>query len=209
MAASQSEIFAWLSPLNPTACGAYDAMISTTIENPQKYRHLHKFLRINSDRTKRAGSVFSEDEKTADQSDEFLKTFQWTGAFQFSLNTLPSNPSKGWYLGTNRGRASGEEVDIMLAPPSAEWKNLGIAGKHARLFIHPESCRMVLEARHMVTIGRNGATIFSRSSTHVLEQGEMINIGDCVYVFEYAPFFTTSMFEVKLREFMQTYHEPK
>lgn len=203
---SQAGIFALLRPLNSHAREAYNATINVLAKDSIKFKHIRQFVSADSCRARRADSVFTED---GDLDDDDSRMLQWTGAFKFKLDILPYNPTQGWYIGTNRGRALEDRVDILLAPPSGKWTKFRIAGKHARLFIHKDSCRMVLEARHTVTIGRNGASVLNRSMNHVLEQGEMINIGSCVYAFEYASFFTTSGFEAELHQFMQKHHKPQ
>jgi hypothetical protein len=85
----------------------------------------------------------------------------------------------------------------------------GVAGKRARLFFHKESCRVVLEARHTVTIGRNGATIFTQSASRVVEDEELIMIGNCAYTYEYTPFFASSSFERDISRYMKEYCEPE
>lgn len=207
---AQHNVFASLRPLNPPGWEAYDAAINTIIKHPEKLKHMRKFLSADKSRMTRADSIFSEDEDdTAEQPFDPLEKPSWTGSFKFCLETLPHNPTDGWYLGTNRGRAPGDEVDILLAPPTDEWRKVKIAGKHARLFIHPESCRIVLEAHHIVVIGRNGAKILAPSHTQVLEQGELISIGSALYIFKYADFFATLPFEAELRQYMQKYHNPQ
>jgi len=197
-------IFAWLRPFNRIAREAFDATVNTTIKHPLEFEHARKFLHITPTRERRLGSVFTEDEDSAADPEPVS---QWIGAFKYSLKNLPRNPGRGWYLGTGRGPSRLGEVDILLAPPTDSWAKLGIASKHARLFFHLESCRVVLEARHTVTIGRDGSEVFRQSNSRVLEQGGLISIGDCVYTFEFTDHFATSEFNGCLSRFMKKYSD--
>lgn len=193
---NQRDVFAWLHPHSKTACAAYDAAVNTCIKNPDKHKHARQFMSAN-DRARRAESVFTEDGKTA----EFTHP-QWSGAFKLSLKVLPNDPAAGWYLGTNRGRPPGE-VDLLLAPPTNAWTAAKVAGKHARLFFHKDTWRLMLEARHTVTMGKGGASVVRGSAPRVLEDGELIEISDCSYIFEYSDLYPTQGFEQDLAKFIK------
>ena len=186
----EDEVFAWLRPHGKAACAAFDSSVNSTIKNNLRHRYEHerKFLHRIS-RERRASSFFTEDGEEVDR----CGSYQWSGAFKLSLKTPPRDAAEGWFLGTNYGRDT-QEVDILLAPPK-ESKATGIAGKHARLFFHDESCRMVLEARHAVTLAKNGAEVITQSQHRVIEDGELIQIGTCSYIFEYTSFHRTKAFE--------------
>lgn len=109
---NEDGIFAWLRPLNQTACEAYDATVNTTIKHPVKFKHIRQFLHADT-RLKRAGSTYTEDGDVANEPGPFIENLQWTGAFKFSLMTLPYSPGRGWYVGTNRGQSPDGEIDIL------------------------------------------------------------------------------------------------
>lgn len=208
MSSDAGDVFAWLRPLNESAREAFNATVNGVIRHPTKFCHMRQFLHCDS-RNKRAPSLFSEDGEHVGDSDCVESAYQWNGAFKLSLRTLPRDPSKGWVLGTNRGRPSEEGIDLLLAPPTKVWATLRIAGRHARLFIHEESCRIVVDAQHTVTLGRNGATISNRSAPYSLEDGELIVIGDCAYTFQYSPTFNTPSFEQDLVRYMRDHCNPQ
>lgn len=128
------DVFAWLRPLSETARMAFSASVNRILKNEDDYAHARRFLHI-SGRGERTRSPFTEDDGEAQPG-----PLEWLGAFKLSLKLLPLDPAQGWYMGTNRGRQS-EEIDILLAPPSKIWANKRIASKHARLYIHQQSCR--------------------------------------------------------------------
>ncbi len=193
-------VFAWLRPHGDTACEAFDASVNTTIKDKQEYGHERQFLHRSS-RQCLSRSTYTEDGEEVEAS----LFHRWSGAFKFSLKVSPRSPSKGWYLGTNYGRDS-QEIDILLAPPQKRWKPTRIASIHARLFFHEQSLRMMIEARHAVTVTKIGTAVITRSGVHVLEHGELIQIGNCSYIFEYTSLHSTKAFEQDLFRWMKEHY---
>lgn len=204
-----SHVFAWLKPTSPTACGAFDDTVNAVIKHPNAYTHMRQFLCTDPSRSTRATSVFTDDDDAPGNNSELdRKKPQWIGAFKFSLRTPPYVSGNGWSIGTGHGLPAGEEVDIMLAPPSKRWST-NIAGKHARLYFHKESGRMTLEARHTVKLsGMGGADVITKPASRVLEHGAFISIGDCLYTFEYTDFIKSDEFLGELAGFMKVHHGP-
>ena len=205
-----NEAFALLRPVSPTAKDAFDASVNKIIlkyaEDPA-FDHYRKFLHAERD-TPRACSIFTEDEETETEERPInLVSPQWNGAFKLSLRTPLRDARSGWYLGTSHGHSShlNDGIDILLAPPNTKWIGRGISGSHARLFLHQESYRMILQARHTVTVGNGGQTIRS-SQCHVLGDKDLIVMGDFVYSFEYMSHFQSADFEVEVSQYVkQTY----
>lgn len=191
-----NDVFAWLRPHSDTAREAFDASVNSAYDNPDESEHIRQFMYITG-QGKRARSPFSDDSTEPDND-----LLQWSGAFKLSLNVRPHDPKKGWYLGTSYKRQP-LEVDLLLAPPTKTWNEKGIASKHARLFFNEQSYRMMLEARHTVTVTKSGVTVITQSQSRVIEDGELIQIGPCSYVFEYTELHSTSVFELNLIQFMK------
>ena len=191
-----SNVFAWLRPHSLTACAAFDGVVNTVILKPAKYEHVRQFLHTDG-RVDRASSVFSEEDGIAQDSPP-----QWIGAYKFSLNSPPQDPSNGWMLGTNRGRED-NRIDMLLAPSGKAWTRTGISSWHARLFLHPESYRMTIEARHTVTTTKHGAHVLNNLRNGVLEHGELLEIGSCSYIFEYTDLYRAAVFEQDLCRYMK------
>lgn len=196
-------IFAWLRPLSPAACDAFEQTVNAVIEHPEKYSNAQRFLDTDS-RFTRAASVPLE-ESTADKPNQEREAKQWIGAFKFSLETPPQTPEEGWCLGTGDGQESIESVDILLAPPKRRSEANGISGRHAFLAFHPESLQLVLRARHTLTLcGPNGADTFTGPTSRMLGHGATLLFGDCAYVFECSRLFSTPAFVQRLSKFMKT-----
>ena len=193
---SPSDIFAFIRPHSPAACAAFDAIVNGAIKHPEKYIFSRQFLHIEDHRRKRAPGVYTED------GDTEISPSQWPGAFKLCLNTTPRKPTKGWYLGS-----SCDAADIVLAPSTRRWlAATRIAGKHARLFFHPDSYRLVLEARHTITTTKTGVEVFRGSKCRVIEHGELFAINDCTYTFELTDLFGSPDFAEELSVFMKQYY---
>ena len=67
----------------------------------------------------------------------------------------------------------------------------------------------MLEARHTVTITKDGVTVITQSKSHVIEHGELIEIGHCSYRFEYTELHATSAFKKDLVIFMKEQKGPQ
>ncbi|KAI4284778.1 MAG: hypothetical protein L6R38_001178 [Xanthoria sp. 2 TBL-2021] len=128
------------------------------------------------------------------------------GAFGLSLENLPRNPAQGWCLGTSCAPTSSAEVDLLLAPPLYRRTETQIAGHHATFNLHTQSCRIVVQARHTVLVGRNGPKAFRSPEFVLLQPGEIVFIGNCAYTFEYTEYFETVTFKQHVTRFMRQHH---
>ena len=187
-------VFAWLRPFNDEACNAFHATVDTVLHNIIEFAHFRQFLYLEGKNVMRAGSVFTEDENAAEEPGDTSKNERWSGAFRFHLDST-GNDSLSWRLGSE---CSPEKIDILLAPGNS-WKRLKVAYSHARLYVHRGSYRMMLEARHTVTIGRNCLKPVTNRNSHVVEHGEIVIIGACTFTFEYTDFARTPTFEMSLQ----------
>ena len=145
---TNANAFATLRPVNRTARIAFDAVVTATNKYP-KYEQRRQFLSVERRRSLPT-SVFTEDEEEEDISSPVL----WQGAYTFSLGKLPRDPTR-WEAG------NGDSADLLLAPLYAKRKVLDLASRHVAFILHAESCRLVLIARHKVTVARAGARVIN------------------------------------------------
>ena len=61
---------------------------------------------------------------------------------------------------------------------------------------------MVLQARHTVTVGKSGK-IIRNSQPQVINDEDLILIGNCTYAFEYTSHFRSVEFEAELTQYVQ------
>lgn len=199
------EIFAWLRPLNDTARQAFNETVNTVIKQSPEFEHVRPFLHCDV-RQSRAPSVFTEDNDS--YQDELPRpVYQWAGAFGLCLSHLPADPGQGWRIGSHRAQSTSKRIDLMLAPPTDYWLNKRIAGHHATLSLHTESCRVILNAKHSVTTGRGGAKTFREPESYVLEHSEIVLVGDCAYTFQYTDYLFSSAFDKDVTRYMREHHE--
>ncbi|KAL8731002.1 MAG: hypothetical protein Q9166_003653 [cf. Caloplaca sp. 2 TL-2023] len=200
----QEKVFAWFRPLNDTANGAFDATVNTIIKRSPRFDYFRRFVHCDA-RRHRSQSVFTEDEDSSHESPPD-PPYHWTGAFGLCLMNLPRNPAQGWCLGTNCARTSSNEVDLLLAPPQHYRTETQIAGHHATFNLHTQSCRIVVQARHTILVGRNSPKAFRSPESVLLEPGEIVFIGNCAYTFEYTEYYETKAFKQEVTQFMRQYH---
>lgn len=174
-------VFGWLRPLNECAHRAFNIMVDRIIKSRGTSSHTRQFIHCSG----KSPSIFRSDgsfEGGRSKGTDDLQRDQWTGAFKFSLDVLPKTPAEGWYIGSGLDKPG---VDVLLAPPSRSWQVKGISGCHARIYIHKQSCRVVVEARHRMFVDTAGkAEIISQGTSRALETGQMIQIGQLSYTYE-------------------------
>ncbi|KAI9674949.1 MAG: hypothetical protein M1817_001355 [Caeruleum heppii] len=156
------DVFALLRPTNSNARTAFDAALNTVIKRGVEYRHLRQFF-LAKRRPNSPASTFSEIDTGFDLESS---PPMWIGSYKLSLETLPRDPSVGWLMGTGRYAGGDGETDLLLMPPTDKWTNEGIAGKHAIVSFHPESSRILIQARHSMTLGLGAQTVTGSQSRH-------------------------------------------
>lgn len=209
----QNRPFARLVPINRGARLAFDSVIDAIKQDRDAHSHVHRNIFIEPLRNE-SGSASSEftDSETAEGGDQRDRpSYRYAGYFCFRLSNPPRVPRIGWVLGDGRGQSVGQ-VDFLLSTPRL-FKD--IAGKHFMIYIHPRTCRLILLARHRVTMlapGGGSMTIALSKSTidsqRELAREEEIRLGDCVYIFEYLDFAESEEHKRQLATFMRQLNGP-
>ena len=204
-----NDVFAWLKPLNEFACHAFHLVVESMIKNPSTYIHEREFIHIQGKEMPRSGSVSGSDQQS-DQEEvdqEEADQAQIVGAFKFSTAVLPKDPALGWFVGTGFKKP---EVDVVIGPSDPDCSNNKILGKHARIYIHKDSCQTTVEALHSMEVtGTTGVKhIGPKSSTcaKVLEHRHLVQFGRCTYVFEQGAAIVNGKFHESLEHFMHYQH---
>ena len=197
-------VFAWLTPVNDCARHAFHILVDSMITYPGSRMSDRKFIHLEGQEPMDVSSISNSD----DEAEQGATTqLQWFGAFKFSTAVLPRDPAKGWFIGTGRGTL---EVDVVIGPPDLGWKDYKVRGKHARLYIHKESCQPTVEAFHIMEVsGATGLKFISpwtASSSKVLEHGHKVEFGRCAYIFWHGEAFMNGMFKASLPKFMKAHH---
>ena len=199
-----NDVFAWLRPLNELACQAFHLVVESIIKNPNTHLHERKFIQVRGKAMLRSvsfsGSDDQGDQEEADRS-------QIVGAFKFSTAVLPRDPALGWFIGTGFKKP---EIDVVIGPSDPEWNKNKILGKHARVYVHKESCQTTVEALHSMEVtGITGLKHIgqkSSASVKVLEHRHLVQFGRCTYVFEQGAAIVNGNFHKSLKQFMRLQH---
>ena len=189
-----AEVFAILRPTNLSARKAYDGSVKLAIDDADKFAYVNRTVLADPGYDAAGGNL---------QEDEGIT--EW-GYFKLSLSVPPHNPEEGWYLGTSRGISEHGEIDVLLGPPTAASESMGLGPKHARIFMHRDTCKIVIEAKDAVKLGQDDTTIIQDSARRVLENGEMIQFGSCLYSFEITKYPREPAFENYVSAFMKKIH---
>ena len=194
-----NETFALVRPLNDLALDDFHDAVEYS-GGPQGSTHHAQFIHLNSSSmVERESNLFSEDEGDCVESPKL----RWDGSYKLSLMSERREDEKGWQLGTERGHTGDKGVDILLAPPKARQK---IAGRHCLIYLHSESYRIMLRAKHTIFISGNGLTALHENEEYVLEHGAVIQLGNNSYMLEITSFYKSATFEQALRGYMEKTH---
>ena len=204
-----SSPFAHLVPINRAARLAFETTVDAIKQDPSGHAHFRRNILIEPAHQESisVASDFTDSEASETEGQSDAPSYRFKGHFCFRLDNPPRVPRIGWILGDGRSSAA-KQIDFLLSAPR-QVKD--ISGKHVIISFHPRSCRLVLQARHKTTMqapDRGGTTVELSKSDMSVELGarENIQIGDCIYLFEYLPYAKSETHEQQLSQFMkQTY----
>lgn len=201
-------VFAWLTPFNKLARRSFDLVVEGMITNPNTHLHEREFIHVSGKSIPRPASVSGSDDEADQEDQEETDQSQYVGAFKFSTTILPKEPTMGWFIGTGYRKP---EVDVVIGPFDSKSKHNNVLGKHARLYIHKESCQTTVEALHSMEVsGSTGLKHLGQkggSSTKVLEHGHLIQFGQCTYLFEHGKAIRNGNFHNGLDRFMHLHYD--
>ena len=149
-----------------------------------------------------AASVFTDSDTVEADITSEIPNYRYQGAYCFKLSNPPRNSKQGWALGDGRSSA-GKQVDILLSGPK---KVPDIAGIHAIIFPHEQSCRLVLRARHKTFVHDVALSQSGESSQRELAWEDEIRIGKCIYKFVHNPFIKSAEYQEQLHVYMKKTH---
>ena len=213
-----SKVFAWLIPVSVQAV---DGFCNTVIdcEKDPKFSRYGSFLFYEAipvhrnEHTSQEESLFVGDEHEDQEPHDYLFDEPlWTGGkFGFSLKAPPRHPHLCWAIGTP-GKSG--DVDFLVCPQRFQPYTGGIVGRYARMFLNPESGRVVLQAWRTITHFKPDPllpipTTLQKSETRILEDRDIIKLGGFTYRFLYTEYSRTSEFDAEFQAYMKTIHGPQ
>ena len=201
-----SQTIACLTPFNHSARVAFDHAVDAIKSNPDLFADARRNMNIEAVRheSASAASVFTDSDTAEAGIVHDIPTYRYQGGYHFKLSNPPRSSKQGWALGDGRGMA-GRQVDILLNGPR---KATDIAGIHAIIFPHEQSCRLVLRARHKTLVDNVTLSQSSKSSQRELAWVDEIRIGRAVYTFQYRDFVEGKEYQEQLDVYMKKTHGP-
>lgn len=201
-----SQVLAYLTPFNHEARLAFDHAVDAIEGDPELFSYARRNMDINVIRQESvsAASVFTDSDTAEADIAPDIPLYRYKGRYHFRLSNPPRNYKRGWALGDGRSLGA-SQVDILLSGPK---KVSNIAGIHAVIFPHEQSCCLVLRARHKTTVHNVVLSQSGESSQRRLAWVDEIRVGSCVYTFVHKAFTQTEEYQEQLEMYMKKTHGP-
>ena len=169
-------IFAHLVPGNYAAKAAFSLVIDRLVGEedwiPYARRYLYYEPRLDGTQSP---SVSSEAEVSDAVEEE--RTIRWHGWYILDFGQLPSNPHRGWRLGSGRLRTGQEDVEFLLTTrPRIDRVN----AQHCRLNFNFDSFVLLItaELKRQVSVLGNGTQVLRGTSMAVPSRSTSIELGN-------------------------------
>ncbi|GME35964.1 hypothetical protein GTA08_BOTSDO09243 [Neofusicoccum parvum] len=170
--------FARLVPSSPLARLAFSRLVQKLHDDPQAAPHSRRFIHYEASIGPGSDTESSDVSSTGGGGGSARGDIRWVGYWRLNLDIPPAHQPLRWVVGSSRkGKtARDDDVDILLTPePGAH----GIAGRHFRLTLNPETAVLLVAAdTHSVTIN---ATIKLKSTQQALVSDSGITVRDLAY----------------------------
>lgn len=201
--------FASLVPRSPLAKRAFSEAVDFIWNNRPKYAHAARSMRLLGKVSDEDGSGDEENNSGDALKRSVKKPRLWDGYYAFNfgmeppakasekaLDTTsdkplpqapyqaPHNERRGWRAGTGYRKSKQGVLDLLLAPPTQEWSDRRVAANHFLLSFSTTCEQLMVEAERLVTLGRDDV---KRGTPYILEDGDTMGVGDCLYLYEFAP----------------------
>ena len=174
-----SSVFAWLTATNENAIDGFEATMNEVLAEPQRLSHHARHLFIYDSMALEGGP---------EPSDVSRETAHRPGKFRLCLGGTPLHPTVGWVIGNDLGASFQGKVGILLTPPTKPESDFGIVGRHGRLHFHGGSEWIILQAWHVLTLVKSEMKVLKDQHISVLEDNDMIKIGECICKFNYTDY---------------------
>ncbi|KAL8904716.1 MAG: hypothetical protein Q9207_003080 [Kuettlingeria erythrocarpa] len=202
--------FACLVPRSPLAKKAFSEAVDFIFSNGMKYAHAARSMRVLGKAADDEEGSDGEEIESGDGLEPSMKKPRlWDGYYALNLGIesaenvsdrapdtasdkpptkapykAPHNDKRGWRAGTEHKKLKQGVLDLLLAPPTQYWSDRGVRADHFLLTFSTNCHQMMVEAERLVTLGRDDV---KRGTPYVLEDGDTVGVGDCSYLYEYAP----------------------
>ena len=173
----QPSIFARLLPGNPPAKLAFSLIVDRIIQDPNwiPYARRHLFYEPAREET---SSSYSETEESEVESQR--QSVRWHGWYILDFDQLPSNPHRGWRIGSGRLRTGQEDVEFLLTNRA---RHDGVNAQHCRLNFNFDSYVLLItaEINRQVLVLSNGTRVLRGTSMAIPSKSTSIELGNLRY----------------------------
>ncbi|MCJ1331579.1 hypothetical protein MMC10_008270 [Thelotrema lepadinum] len=170
----QPSIFAHLVPGNPAAKLAFSLVVDRTIQDPNWIPYARRFICYEPVREETSSSYSETDGSETDSNRVHVR---WQGWYVLDFDQLPSNPHRGWRLGSGRLRTGQEDVEFLL---TSRPRRDGVNAQHCRLNFNFDSYVLLItaEINRQVLVLANGTTVLRGTSMATPSKSTSIELGN-------------------------------
>ena len=167
-------IFAHLVPGNPAAKLAFSLVVDRMNEDPKWIPYARRYIYHELSRDGTSSGQPSENEGS---EPEARKTIRWQGWYALDFKQLPSNPHRGWRLGSGRLRTGQEDVEFLL---TTRPRHDGVHSQHCRLNFNFDSFMLLItaEINRQVSLLGHGTKVLRGTSMAIPSRLSSIELGN-------------------------------
>lgn len=177
-----TSVFAHLVPGNPAAKIAFSLVIDRIIQDSDWIPYARQYIFYEPSR----GDTSSSSQQSENESSEaeLNSKTRWTGGYALDFKQLPSNPHRGWRLGSGRLRTGHEDVEFLLTTRS---RHDGVNSQHCRLNFNFDSYLLLItaEINRQVLLFGYGTNVLRGTSMAVPSRSSSIELGNLRYELKY------------------------
>ena len=175
-------IFANLVPGNPAAKLAFSLVIDRINADLKWIPYARQFIYYELSRDGTSSGQPSENEGS---EPEAHKTIRWQGHYVLDFKQLPSNPRRGWRLGSGRLRTGQEDVEFLL---TTRPRHDGIHSQQCRLNFNFDSFMLLItaEMNRDVSLLGHGTRVLRGTSMAIPSRSSSIELGNLRYELQFS-----------------------
>jgi serine/threonine protein kinase len=171
--------FARLIPTNALAKIAFDELARLMRTEPEWNHHARRSIHVEHCLSSPSPAILESD---TDGEVPQKPTPTLTGYYRLNLLIPPHDHRFGWFLGSGRRDLGDAGVDFLL---TAQRRQYRVAGRHARLSLHPETAVLLLTVDNGRVVILNGQEELRNGSRAICTLSTGIMIGDLAYKLVY------------------------
>ena len=170
----QPSIFAHLVPGNPAAKLAFSLVVDRIIQDPNWIPYARRYICYEAVREETSSGYSETDGSEADSNCLHVR---WQGWYVLDFDQLPSNPHRGWRLGSGRLRTGQEDVEFLL---TSRPRHDGVNAQHCRFNFNFDSYVLLItaEINRQVLVLANGTRVLRGTSMATPSKSTSVELGN-------------------------------